>query len=100
MTKVRARGEQVRTFMLQSLEQHPRDIVPFAAQHFEISRQAAHRHLRNLISEKAVTLDGNTRSRVYKLAPISEWRKTFELGPGLTESVAWQEVGAVLGALP
>jgi anti-sigma regulatory factor (Ser/Thr protein kinase) len=100
MTRVRARGEQVRTFMLQSLEQHPRDIVPFAAQKFQISRQAAHRHLRNLISEKAVTLDGNTRSRVYKLAPLSEWQKTFHLEPGLTEGVAWRDVGVVLGALP
>src|ERR1017187_11010561 len=70
MTRVRSRRELVRTFMLEHLDAHPRDIVRVTVERFQITRQAAHRHLHNLVNEKAVVSEGNTRNRVYRLAPL------------------------------
>jgi anti-sigma regulatory factor (Ser/Thr protein kinase) len=100
MSGVRSRGEAVRKFILESLEHHPRDIVRVTVEHFGITRQAAHRHLQNLVEEKAVIPDGNTRARVYRLAPLSEWKKVFKVVPGMSESQVWLEVAPHLGPLP
>src|ERR1017187_4376752 len=100
MTRVRSRGELVRTFMLEHLDAHPRDIVRVTVERFQITRQAEHRHLHNLVNEKAVVSEGNTRNRVYRLAPLAEWGKLFPLTAPMTEDSAWSEVGQQLGPLP
>jgi hypothetical protein len=101
MTTVRTRGEKIRTFMLNSLASHPRDIVRVTADEFSITRQAAHRHLRNLIAEQAVVCEGATRNKLYRLAKLSEWETWIDIHPGLGESLIWgQAVVPQLGPLP
>lgn len=101
MTRVRARGEDVRKFILEHVEKHPTDICRVTADHFRITRQAANKHLQRLTAEKTLTETGKTRSRVYKLCPVLEWSKRYALLPGLAEDVIWrQDVAATLGQMP
>ena len=72
-----------------------------AAAQFGITRQAVNKHLMKLVAEKALTADGRTRYRSYRLAPLSEWRNAYQIVPGIAEDQAWErEVSPVLGNLP
>ena len=100
MTGVRARGEDVRRFILNHVEKHPTDIAKVAADHFKITRQAVNKHLQRLSSEKALTESGETRNRTYKLCTLSEWMKRFQMD-GLEEDVIWRnEILPVMGEMP
>ncbi len=99
--KVRARGEDVRKFILSDVEKHPRDVSSRTAKHFGITRQAVNKHLKKLVIEKALTPDGKTRYRSYRLAALSEWKHLFHIIPGLEEDQAWtRQVSPALGQLP
>lgn len=100
MTGVRARGEDIRRFILNHVEKHPSDIAKVAAEHFKITRQAVNKHLQRLTSEKALSETGETRNRVYKLCPIAEWRKQYPMA-GLEEDVVWRnDIMLVIGEMP
>jgi anti-sigma regulatory factor (Ser/Thr protein kinase) len=99
--KVRARGEDIRKFILSDVEKHPTDVTARAAEHFGITRQAVNKHLKKLVIEKALTPEGKTRYRSYRLAALSEWSRLFYIVPGLEEDQAWtREVAPALGTLP
>lgn len=99
--RVRARGEDIRRFILNHVEKHPNDVSKLASKRFKITRQAVNKHLRRLIQEKSLTETGKTRKRAYKLAPLVEWRKTYELRSALEEHVAWdKDLEPVLQPLP
>ena len=101
MTKIRARGEDVRRFILDHTENHPTDISRITALHFKITRQAVNKHLQKLTTEHALTESGQTRNRIYKLAPLSEWKHSYEIMPGLAEDLVWrQDVNTTLGKMP
>lgn len=99
--RVRARGQDIRRFILEHVEKHPNDVARLTSDHFKITRQAVNKHLRRLIFEKSLTETGETRKRTYKLAPLVEWRKLYTISPDLEEHVVWeQDVSAILQPLP
>lgn len=99
--KVRARGEDIRGFVLSNIEKHPHDIASIAATHFAITRQAINKHLKKLVAEKALVPTGRTRDRVYRLAALAEWHHIYEIKPGLEEDQVWMnDISLVLGKLP
>lgn len=99
--RVRARGKDIRRFILEHVEKHPNDIAKLASEHFKITRQAVNKHLRRLIFEKSLTETGETRKRAYKLAALVEWRKIYTISQELEEHVVWdQDISAVLQPLP
>src|ERR1700704_2699890 len=99
--RVRARGQDIRRFILEHVEKHPNDVAKLTSEHFNITRQAVSKHLRRLIYEKSLTETGETRKRVYKLASLLEWRGTYKIVPELEEYVLWDnDVSPVLGPLP
>ena len=101
MTKVRERGENVRRFILEHVEKHPSDISRFTSDHFQISRQAVNVHLKKLMSENVLSETGKTRGRSYKLCPLVEWKRHYQLAPELAEDVVWRgDIVPVLGQLP
>lgn len=101
MTRVRTRGEEIRHFIIEHVEKHPNEISKVTAHHFGITRQAVNKHLQRLTKELALAEEGNTRSRSYRLCPLAEWRKTYEIVPGLAEDLVWtNDVSAVIGKLP
>ena len=101
MARIRVRGEGIRRFILEHVQAHPREVASLAAEKFGISRQAVNKHLQRLAREGALGEKGKTRNRVYSLAPLSEWQKSFEIAPDLEEHLIWQdEVSLALGPLP
>lgn len=101
MTGVRARGEDVRRFLLEHVDKHQGDIAKVAAVHFGITRQAVNKHLKRLVTENAIVEAGRTRSRTYRLATLSEWSKVYRISPGLAEDTVWREdIAKVLGQMP
>jgi DNA-binding transcriptional ArsR family regulator len=103
---VRTRGEDVRRYIVENVERFPSDISKRVAEKFGITRQAVNKHLRRLTEQKALTESGETRSRVYKLAPLSHWQKTYRIedlraSPSLGEDVVWRnDILPVLGQMP
>jgi anti-sigma regulatory factor (Ser/Thr protein kinase) len=99
-TRVRARGEDVRRFILEHVEKHPTDIAKIVAKRFTISRQAVNKHLQRLSDEKALVEAGKTRNRNYRLAPLSEWKRAYRISDDLKEDVIWRnEIKAVIGKM-
>jgi hypothetical protein len=61
-------SEEIRTFLIDQVEGHPRDLVALAAEHFGVTRQAVHRHLAKLVEQGVVKASGSTRNKEYDLA--------------------------------
>src|ERR1017187_4165928 len=94
-------GEDVRGFILSNVEKHPRDIASLVAEHFGISRQAANKHLKKLVIEKALAPDGHTRNRSYRLTALVDWHGSYQIVPDLAEDQAWsKDISPALGKLP
>ncbi len=101
MSRVRARGEEIRKFILESVEQHGGDIARITSDHFEITRQAVNKHLKKLAQEGALGETGKTRNRSYTLAPQVEWGQDYVITPDLEEHLVWQDdIKKVLGEQP
>jgi anti-sigma regulatory factor (Ser/Thr protein kinase) len=98
----RPRGEDIRRFILNSVEKHPKDLTKVTSDHFGITRQAVNKHLQRLHAEGAITETGNTRNRSYKLCPLAEWRREYSMSAGkLAEDQVWRDdIKSVLGVLP
>ena len=94
-------GEPVRKFIIEHVVAHPTDIVRVVAENFGYTRQAVHKHLRKLVDDGSIVVNGNTRSRRYALAPLAEWQKGFDVSDALSEGTVWiEDLVPALGKLP
>lgn len=101
MTKVRPRGEDIRKYILEHVESNPAGISKAVSAHFQVTRQAANKHMQRLTEEGCLTESGNTRGRIYKIAAISTWSKTYEISQQPEEHVVWtNDIKPALGHLP
>lgn len=101
MIGVRKRGEEIRKFILENVEEHPSDIVGLASSRFNISRQAVNKHIKVLVDQKALVVEGATRSRKYFLHPLEEWSQIYSLKGKLEEDIVWQkDISNLLKELP
>jgi hypothetical protein len=62
----RQKSSIIGQFILDNVSLHPTDIVKITAQRFAISRQAAARHLKKLVSQGNIETEGNTSGRIYR----------------------------------
>ncbi|XHX76683.1 MAG: STAS-like domain-containing protein [Stenomitos frigidus ULC029] len=94
------RGEEIRQFILNNVEKHPKDVVALAAKDFGVSRQAINKHMQKLVQQKALLAEGASRNRTYSLASEIE-EKIYPLGNGLEEDVVWSnDIAPLLKHLP
>ena len=101
MVGTRKRGAEIRRFILDNVEQHPQDIAKLTAHQFGISRQAVNKHLRRLVVQEALGVQGGTRDRQYHLPTLLEWTHGYPLTPSLEEDVVWRsDITPRLGELP
>ena len=101
MTRVRARGEEIRRFLLEHVQANASNISKLAIDKFGISRQAVNGHLKRLVESGALTETGNTRGRLYTLAAQVEWHHAYPIAGGPPEDVVFRDdVVKVLGNLP
>jgi len=101
MVGLRKRGESIRQFILDNVENHPTDITQLTAQAFEISRQAVLKHIRMLIEQKGLLALGSTKDRRYALRPLVKWEQIYSLTDNLKEDTVWrQDIEPLIGKLP
>jgi hypothetical protein len=101
MSRVRARGEEIRCYILENIDKHPTDISKVTSEKFGITRQAVNKHLRKLSLEGALKDSGATRNHSYKLAPLVKWSRTYEVTPEISESDVWAtDIKPILGPQP
>jgi anti-sigma regulatory factor (Ser/Thr protein kinase) len=101
MVGIRKRGEEIRQFILDNVEHHPKDVVALTSNAFDISRQAVNKHIKRLVEQKALLVRGSTRSRHYILHPLVKWEHIYPLDGTLAEDVVWRtEISEFVSDLP
>ena len=99
--RVRARGEEIRRFILDRVESAPTEIARLTADKFGISRQGANKHLDKLVGQGNLIQAGERRQRVYQLQPLVEWWNWYQLADSPKEDLVWRaDVEHLLEALP
>lgn len=92
--------EQIGEFIFRNVAKHPGDITAVTASHFNITRQAAHRHVSTLVRKGLLKAEGTTRSRKYALQCLFERTTTLAV-QNLAEDKVWREhVAPLLPDLP
>jgi len=88
----RARTEEVESFIIAEVGNHPADIASFAAERFGMSRQAVHRHLGRLVERGTLIAVGATRGRRYLLNSQRDSILSVKLPvtPGMEEDRVWR----------
>ena len=81
---------EIDQFIVRHVEEHPTDIVRFAAEKFEHSRQSIHRRVRNLVDANVLSAVGQTRARRYALVTLVDKQLELDL-EDLQEDVVWRE---------
>jgi len=101
MVGIRKRGEQIRQYILDNVENHSSDIVNLTCQAFDISRQAVNKHIQRLTLQNALIVKGSTKNKHYYLHPLAEWEEIFPLDGSISEDIVWRvHVAPILGELP
>lgn len=88
-SKVRAKGEQVREFILKSVAAHPNDLAVRVADKFSITRQAVNKHLQRLMEQGAISREGSARVPTYKLTPMEVAHLSYAINSDLAEDLVW-----------
>jgi len=102
MVGFRKRGEEIRQFILDNVVHHPSHIAALTSQAFNISRQAANKHIQRLVEQKQLLVSGGaTRKRHYLLAPRLQWEHIYSLDGPLVEDAVWRsDIAPLLRELP
>jgi DNA-binding Lrp family transcriptional regulator len=86
--------------ILALIAENGRDVAKRLADEFGFSRQVANSHLKNLLQKKQIEGEGNTRSRIYRLAATHKNERTYNCD-GLEEDRVWLDLFApVVADLP
>ncbi|HTY23940.1 MAG TPA: DUF4325 domain-containing protein [Desulfomonilaceae bacterium] len=100
MVGMRKRGDKVRQFILENVEQHSEDIVTFVSSALGISRQAVNKHIQHLIAQEIIVAQGATRDRRYTLRELGGKIFKYFL-QNLQEDVVWRnDIAPMLSELP
>jgi anti-sigma regulatory factor (Ser/Thr protein kinase) len=98
VTRIRKRGEQIREFILENVENNPDKAVVLTVDKFHVSRQAVHRHIKQLVDQGTLI---RSRSGHYELCPQESWHATILISDNPHEDVVWRkEIKGRLGHLP
>ncbi len=87
---MRQKTHLIRQFILDHVAGHPADITTHTAEHFGISRQAAHRHIVALAKDGLLVAKGSTRNRRYRLKCFVEFATTLPVAD-LEEDKVWRQ---------
>ena len=90
MAKMRKKSLAIENFILENVEENPREITSLTANEFDISRQAIFRYTQKLEKRKMLISEGNTRSKKYALAILKDLSWAFPI-EGLEEDKIWRK---------
>ena len=87
-TSTDPRGQEIRRFILERVDQHPHDIARLTAKQFGVTRQAVNLHLQRLLTDSDLVRKGKTRRTRFFLAPKKTWQKSYPRQQ--SESDVWE----------
>ena len=91
MFETEPRSEKIREFIVQSVPEHPKDIVTVTAQKFNVTRTTVHRHLGRLLRDHKIVQSGRTRAASYHLSNSLDKVLHFDIAHGLKEDQVWKD---------
>lgn len=101
MKSIRSQTEAIRSFVLNNVNYHGSDIATLVAANFGISRQATHRHLKQIISHGLIESEGKTRNLVYRLSTVAGGVWEYQIANSPEEHGVWEaDVAPLLKSLP
>jgi len=74
-----------------NVREHPKDITNITSQEFGITRQAVLRHIRKLVDNGVLVVNGKTRDRHYELKPFAQEIFEFKINSDLREDIVWRK---------
>jgi anti-sigma regulatory factor (Ser/Thr protein kinase) len=96
---IRPAGEEVREYILRNIRKP--GLATKVSEKFGVTRQAANRHLRQLVAEGAIRASGKTQSREYRLASTKTQDFEYAIVPDLDEDLVWRtDIRPLLANLP
>lgn len=84
-------AEQIRSFILENIPEHPKDIVAITAKKFAVSRTTVHRHLNKLAKDKKIIKTGTTFRAAYFLFSSRNKKIETKIQPEVDEHEIWKE---------
>ena len=90
MRKPRQKSTEIRDFIIENVNDHPKDVARLALENFGISRPAVLGHINKLVDEGLLTAHGRTRDRRYELNPLVEETFRFKISPESEEDAIWR----------
>jgi anti-sigma regulatory factor (Ser/Thr protein kinase) len=82
------RGQVIRQFILERVDEHSHDIAQLTAKQFGVTRQAVNLHLQRLLTDSDLVRQGKTRRTRFFLAPKKTWQKSYSRQQ--SESDVWE----------
>lgn len=90
MAGIRQRGRLIRRYIAERIDSDSQDVVRETARKFGISRQAVNKHLRRLVTDGHLAVQGTTRSRRYSLTIIDHQTIVLKLENRIDENQVWR----------
>ena len=91
MPGVRKRGEAIRSYILDNVAEHTFDIVARTAKRFDISRQAVNHHIRRLVEQNDILVEGPRSRPKYRLVIQAEYDYEVALDKSVEEDLVWRK---------
>ena len=88
---MQTRAEEIRSFILNNIPEHPKNIVAVTAAHFSVSRTTVHRHLTRLLKDKKILKTGTTVRAVYTLFSSRNKNLEIKIQKDTDEDKIWKE---------
>ncbi len=85
------RAQAIRSFILEKIPQHPKDIVAITALAFAVTRMTVHRHLTRLLRDQKIVKTGTTKGASYFLKASLDKTLIFQIQPETQSSQVWDE---------
>jgi len=86
-----SRANEIRSYIVANIPQHPKDIVAVTAEAFAVTRMTVHRHLDRLLRDRKIIRTGTTRGATYFLKNALDKTLIFEIQPHLKADRLWTE---------
>lgn len=81
--------EEIRRFILETVRDHPDNVIELTCQQFSLTRQGASWHVRELINQQQIVAQGSTRNRRYNLAEPVLFNRQYVVDSTLEEDAVW-----------
>ncbi len=85
------KNSAIREFILRHVQDHPTDIASYTSRRFNISRTTTNRYLDELVDDKLIVGEGETKARKYRLLDFVDEVIHFDVTPQTAEDVVWRE---------